>query len=137
MLRERAPVRWLGLGFLLGITIGLAPRASAPPPPPAKVHRCGLVPAPTPAPDPDAELRAQYAAMRAIAFDPASTPIEAFEALRVARTLDMALAAGAGDELTIRMRRIGPLAARAYAVAGDKVGAELAVHTAAMAGAPR
>jgi hypothetical protein len=168
MFRERASFDWLGLALLVGLTVGLAPRTNAPPPPQADrdnapyEHIMEIVgearaeararylardfdgaaralegDAHIPDVQPLLQQYVQYAALRAIAFDPGAPPIDAFEALRRARTLDVALGDAFGDELTARMRIVAPVAARAYRAGGDKVGMQLAAHTAAMAGAPR
>jgi hypothetical protein len=78
------------------------------------------------------EQYAQLAAARAIALDPKSTAIDAFEALRRARTLDMALGGALADEQTRWMQTIAPRAARMYDDARDREGAALARHTAQM-----
>jgi hypothetical protein len=137
MFRERASFDWLGLALLFGITVALSPARPQPRAITEPEYRCREAVAP---PRPEArasELDEQLAAARAIAFDFTAPPIDGFEALRRARTLDIALGGNFSVQLTERMRDVAPAAARAYRAAGDKEGAQLAEHTAAIVGAPR
>ena len=138
MQRERTLLDWPLLVGLCAVTIDLMigrphVQQAPPPAPPVETVR---VPAAAP-PDPDAELREQYHRELAMAFDDAALPIEAFDALRRARSLDVVLDGGArSDELTARMRIVAPRAVVVYLAVGDATGAELARHTAEFAGAP-
>lgn len=82
-----------------------------------------------------AELYEHLAASLAIALDDDADPIAAFEALARARSTDQALGGALADHLTRRMRVVAPRAAARYGATGDRAGAELAAHTAELAGA--
>lgn len=79
-----------------------------------------------------ATLYAQFADESATIASPATSITDRFVAIRRAQALDMALGGAFADRLNVSMRTIAPEAAVAYTRAGDKAGAELATHTAAM-----
>lgn len=81
---------------------------------------------------PLAELYAQFAAASALATDASAPSAARFTALRRAQTLDLALGGAFAASLNAQVRDVAPAAARAFARAGDREGAELAAHTAAL-----
>ena len=138
MQRERTPLDWALLVGLCAVTVDLwigmpAQPQAAPPPPPVVAPVEVVVVDTTP---PDAELLIELQRSLAVAFDASSSPIDAFEAMGRARTLDVVLGTGMDHTLTHYMRRLAPLAAQAYGEAGDAQGRQLATHTAELVGAP-
>src|SRR5262245_31369307 len=104
MLRERTVLDWPLLVGLCAVTLDLMigmPRVQQAPPPPPPDHAWveDLRAAETTTPDPNAELRVEYERDLAIAFDNKAEPLDAFAALRRARSLDLVLDGGTrGDE---------------------------------------
>lgn len=138
MQRERAFLDWPLLVGLCAVTLDLMIAVpTVPPPAPAVVEVTSPAPVvPVRDTTEERQLHEELSRALAIAFDADSAPIDAFEAMRRARTLDVALGTGMDESLTHYMRWLAPRAARAYAELGDVEGAQLARHTAEMVGAP-
>ena len=78
------------------------------------------------------ELYAEFAVASATVAAPETSTVDRFVALRRAQALDMALGGAFADRLNARMREVAPEAAAAYERAHDRIGADLAEHTAAL-----
>jgi hypothetical protein len=61
-----------------------------------------------------------------------TSTVDRFVALRRAQALDIALGGAFADRLNAQMREVAPAAAIEYARVNDRIGAELANHTAAL-----
>ncbi len=76
------------------------------------------------------QLYASFAEESATIASPNTTTVDLFVALRRAQALDMALGGAFADRLNDLMRTIAPEAAAAYTRLHDRIGADLAKHTA-------
>jgi hypothetical protein len=77
-----------------------------------------------------AELYTAFAEASATIAAPETSTVDRFVALRRAQALDMSLGGAFADRLNARMREVATQAAAAYEHAGDRLGADLAKHTA-------
>lgn len=136
MLRERTFLDWPLLVGLLAVTVDLMIGMPAQP---QRADEPMVVVAP-PAEEITDSMRVEdqlgddYRRMRAIALDPATPPIDAFEAVSRARTLAVVLELPDDGVLLARTRVTAPAAAAAYRAAGDLDRAAVAETTAEMAG---
>lgn len=160
MLRERVPVAWSALAVLAGVTLLLAASpqrvertteitacpaelaAPAPTDPVANAHVLYVAGdfagaaetvrmiASTSELQSLAELYEAFASAYTIAMAPDAPDTDAFDALREAQSLDIALGGEFAAELAARMHEVAPRAAAAFAAQHDPDRAALAQHTA-------